>query len=1594
MSQFAAGDPAFVNQLMRTFVHGETFNPTGLTRISTEPKNFRPQPAVQTDRSQGLDNSPAYAQAVRQVESLGINNYVLTRNIAATSRDGGATASSDGPTAAEYEQQQREQRFQRQQIRPESASISALETLTNITSLRDQTNHTIVEAQPSGLAAPRIVPRSSDLPWDPARYKRLPILQHREDILRSLQCSDIVFIQGNTGCGKSTQVPQYILDNAVDKEQPVNIIVTQPRRIAAVSVSDWICKQRNWAKNARCGYQIGLDNQQSQDTCILYVTTGVLLEKLIHSKRLDYWSHIILDEAHERDLEMDMCLLVIKQLMGASGTGTKLVVMSATMDDAKIRRYLCSDKADDTLDTIRVSEAPYDVETYYYHDAIERVNNSQPMQNDVQLPRLTPQDVDPDDFELNDHKMQLIKRLIASFESGAVLVFLPGLYDIISLSDYLKDPSKCVGIDPHDWEIIPLHSTVSADQQRRAFNNYEFKRKVILATNIAESSITIEDIVYVIDLCQTKYLCKDDNSTLSSLRVGWASKSNLKQRSGRAGRLQSGVCYRLITPEIDAELEEFEPSAMLRCPIENCILKVKLMGEAPLSFLTAAIDPPSPVRIAESVIRLKLVSALSSNVADHFDGELTFLGRVIAHLPVDILVGKLIVLSFIFGCLEDGVIIGACMSSSKSLFSRPIVDFQPDQAIYSFEEKLIYSQGSCSDSVAMCSAFKNFLQNRQSGVFHSDMEVIRWCRTKFIDPRALKEVESLHTDLLRRLEKFNIRPTNSRQGANAKEPQDEVDKILLPIVLAGAFYPNFFIRDTSAYGETGASKEFAGHDPSNTVMFSGFPLNEGDLYRRQLADLVKKYCMHKVLGEPSVSSENSKCFVSFDVEHVMDTEAKSNPDTACGLPSLVGRIHPSVLLALKAGKMAVFRLRYRDANQRSKFMSVLQEFYSKRPDRLAAGAANDGPKSPLACLGSEQNFFVEPTHVVNVGHFYGIPKDFFGMEHEMLNQLQNCTKTRLSSEPFVGLMALAPYQGDYYRCCVLGAPQAGKILVRFIDYGNTGSVLVNELCSMPENLREYPPLAVEIKLAEIKPRGFTHFDGEWTCKESSLFKKILSSRLFSTIHSRTDKLLVHCRIFSIVCDVVRVRVSMIKDKTALIDDEVPTLNMILVQGSACRNMPDWASATLSEILRRIGAPRIQDGFDLSLAESATECYESRRDNSHRRRTFTTSHGKTNSAASTSGGNGSYGRLFDRSELDVLVRNFELTAGAPVFGRGYFTPRGPSHPFEMKFRGLCNSYRRKQIGLDADSVNSVAIDPEPQNPTDRLLIAGSVMLDSKNQNRLVLSHTTLFPHIPGLPALLCLLFAPQMEPRCNPHGLTHYTGFLCGMGAIDGQPVDPAHDLLVQPDVLLDNSDLVRVNQIRMQANFMLGDRGGSSSLQLVECDLVNLRNRQNMLRSLLRQLFFKTAYPLVPKTLETAGPNADYWGWPRRLGVTMGTPTNQIANCSMYSLHNAIQDIGANKGRLLATSAGGQLLPDNGANANYNKSGWDAWVLRWRQFLNDQLQCLNRAVQSRRDDGWAFVCPVCYDSCGNAGLFLHDLKELEDHLGSNEHAENVAYWRL
>ncbi|KAF4636925.1 hypothetical protein G7Y89_g1157 [Cudoniella acicularis] len=669
---------------------------------------------------------------------------------------------------------------------------------------------------------------------------QLPMWGFKDKVLETIDREQVVIICGETGCGKSTQVPTFILEHELSKGKPCKIYCTEPRRISAISlarrVSEELGERKNDLGTARSliGYAIRLESNTTKETRLVYATTGIVMRMLEGSNDLRDITHIVLDEVHERTIDSDFLLIVLKKLM-VRRPDLKVILMSATVDAERFSKYL------DGAPVLNVPGRTFPVQVKYLEDAVELTGYSLDSHHQEKLTDLD-DDIDIGEGPLNESaKMENTKTLrgysgktrntisqideyridfdlvsqllgmIATDErftvySKAILVFLPGIGEIRQLNDMLVGHP----VFSSGWYVYPLHSTIASEDQEAAFLVPPLgTRKIVLATNIAETGITIPDVTCVIDTGKHREMRFDERRQLSRLLETFISKANAKQRRGRAGRVQEGLCFHLFTKYRHDELmADQQTPELLRLSLQDLAIRVKICKLGGVEeTLSEALDPPLPKNIRRAVDALIDVRALTPSE------DLTPLGIQLARLPLDVFLGKLILLGSIFKCL-DAVITIAAILSSKSPFIAPFGARAQADTI-----RMSYRRGD-SDLLTVYNAYLAWKR-----VCLNSGSEYQFCRKNFLSQQTLSNIEDLKGQLVVCLVDSGFLPLTEAERSTLNRRRQFFDipqranvnsdnDIITTSVIGWSFYPKLLVRDGKGFRNCANNQTISLHPSS------------------------------------------------------------------------------------------------------------------------------------------------------------------------------------------------------------------------------------------------------------------------------------------------------------------------------------------------------------------------------------------------------------------------------------------------------------------------------------------------------------------------------------------------------------------------------------------------------------------------------------------------------------------------------------------------------------------------------------------------------------------------------------------------------------
>ncbi|KAJ7559137.1 hypothetical protein O6H91_04G072000 [Diphasiastrum complanatum] len=501
-------------------------------------------------------------------------------------------------------------------------------------SLFDVVDESIIPGKTKANGVPTLNPYTSR-PYSQRFYeilekrKTLPVWQQKQEFLDTLSKNQTMILVGETGSGKTTQIPQFVVEAGYTANRK-QIACTQPRRVAAMSVSRRVAEEMDVTIGEEVGYSIRFEDCSGHKTVLKYLTDGMLLREAMTDPLLERYRVIILDEAHERTLATDVLFGLLKEVL-RNRPDLKLVVMSATLEAEKFQAYF------NGAPLMKVPGRLHPVEIFYTQDP-ERDYLEAAIRTVVQIHICEP--------------------------PGDILVFLTGEEEIEDACRKITREIQNLGDQVGPVKVVPLYSTLPPAMQQKIFEaappplkeGGPQGRKIVVSTNIAETSLTIDGIVYVIDPGFAKQKVYNPRIRVESLLVSPISKASAHQRTGRAGRTQPGKCFRLYTEKsFQNDLQPQTYPEILRSNLANVVLNLKKLGIDDLVHFDF-MDPPAPETLMRALELLNYLAALDD------DGNLTKLGELMSEFPLDPQMSKMLVVSPEFNCSNEILSITAMLS--------------------------------------------------------------------------------------------------------------------------------------------------------------------------------------------------------------------------------------------------------------------------------------------------------------------------------------------------------------------------------------------------------------------------------------------------------------------------------------------------------------------------------------------------------------------------------------------------------------------------------------------------------------------------------------------------------------------------------------------------------------------------------------------------------------------------------------------------------------------------------------------------------------------------------------------------------------------
>ncbi|XP_030579929.1 3'-5' RNA helicase YTHDC2 [Archocentrus centrarchus] len=784
----------------------------------------------------------------------------------------------------------------------------------------------------------------------------LPVNQHQEEIVQIIRANRVVLVVGETGSGKTTQIPQFLLDDSSKKGEACRIFCTQPRRLAAIAVAERVAAERGENVGQSVGYHIRLESRVSPKTLLTFCTSGVLLRTLMTGDAsLTSVTHVIVDEVHERDGLTDFLLTKMREVLQKIPT-LKLILSSAALDidlfcqyfgscpvlhlkgrqfevkelfledilrltgftNKDIRKYKeetqrkekkqkCLTEWCEAVETSSPGEkwrtfAPVflpdsgcgkrdfstqnesgteqlepwlmkemdacissiflnedqdafiqlfnlilneGVNVDYMHsetgatplmvaagrgfitqmeqllkmgadfnlkassgwtaldfaehfqqtDAVDLLKSSIPLgqvsMDESALVQCASAELSPEDQELLtlyhhsfddqwvdlDLIMNLLHNICSTADDGAVLIFLPGYDEIVELRDRILQDDKRFAAHSERYQVFTLHSDMQTQDQKKAMKTSPSGvRKIILSTNIAETSITINDVVFVIDSGKVKEKSFDAFSHVSMLKTVWISKASALQRKGRAGRCRPGICFHLFSRLRFNNMLEFQVPQLLRMPLQELCLQTKLLAPSScpvIEFLAKAPQPPPAHAVRNAMQMLKKIDAM-----DQYE-DLTELGYHLADLPVEPHLGKMVLCAVVLKCL-DPILTIACTLAYRDPFVLPSQSSQKRAALNCRKR---FSSNAFSDHMALLRAFQAWQKARSEGWERA------FCEKNFLSQATMDMILGMRTQLLGQLRAIGF--VRARGGCDIRDVNlNSENWAMVKAALVAGMYPN------------------------------------------------------------------------------------------------------------------------------------------------------------------------------------------------------------------------------------------------------------------------------------------------------------------------------------------------------------------------------------------------------------------------------------------------------------------------------------------------------------------------------------------------------------------------------------------------------------------------------------------------------------------------------------------------------------------------------------------------------------------------------------------------------------------------------------
>jgi ATP-dependent helicase HrpA len=618
-----------------------------------------------------------------------------------------------------------------------------------------------------------------DVPLPDLNYpEELPVVARKDDIAAAIRDHQVVVIAGETGSGKTTQLPKICLELGRGREGLIGH--TQPRRIAARSVAERIAEELAVELGEVIGYQVRFTDQSSDRTLVKVMTDGILLAELQRDRMLRAYDTIIIDEAHERSLNIDFILGYLKQLLPRR-PDLKVIITSATIDPERFAQHFV-DSVGRPAPIIEVSGRTYPVEVRYR----PLVDPDRPAEQERDQVTAVCEAVE-----------ELWTEGPADGAGHDILVFLSGEREIRDTAEALQ------GMGLPQTEVLPLYARLSAAEQHRVFGRPS-GRRIVVSTNVAETSLTVPGIRYVVDAGTARISRYSQRTKVQRLPIEPISQASANQRAGRCGRLADGICIRLYSEEDYDSRPEFTDPEIQRTSLASVILQMTSLGLGDVAAFPF-VDPPDPRQVADGVRLLEELQAF--DLAERPSGRgpartLTAYGKSLARLPLDPRLGRMLLEADRLGCTREVLVIVAALSMQDPRERPADKQTQADQAHARFRDEH-------SDFMSLLNLWA-YLREQQKSLSHSAFR--RLCRNEFLHYLRVREWQDLHSQMRRACQDLGIDPRRATAARDEAPDADVIHQALLAGLLS-----QIGLRDEAKRDYLGARGARFGISPGSTL---------------------------------------------------------------------------------------------------------------------------------------------------------------------------------------------------------------------------------------------------------------------------------------------------------------------------------------------------------------------------------------------------------------------------------------------------------------------------------------------------------------------------------------------------------------------------------------------------------------------------------------------------------------------------------------------------------------------------------------------------------------------------------------------------------